>query len=340
MPSTRELFGLNENGEPRVDLRPPSGDGPSPDLILPMCYRNTPWALTTAHALGLGVYREGGLIQYVDDPGLWHDIGYAVVSGSLTAGALVSLKRSPAATPSFFETLVKPDDSVAHAAYTGELEQANEVALAIERNLGEDELEAEDILIVLPDAITSRKSGQIIMQALERRGISSHLAGVTSSPDEVFVRGSVAIASIFRAKGNEAAMVYVLNAHRCFEGFDLQRLRNTLFTAITRSRAWVRVSGWGELMTKVSEEMDKVRTSGYELRFRVPTPVELARMRTMHRDRSREELDEIERSVSGVRRLLELVNRGELDFDALPIDVRTAIFRMGAAVNLDDSGVE
>ena len=56
------------------------------DIILAVCYRNTPWALTLAHALGFGLFRESGIVQHFDDPSLWTDIGYMVENGNLAAG--------------------------------------------------------------------------------------------------------------------------------------------------------------------------------------------------------------------------------------------------------------
>ena len=48
--------------------------------------------------------------------------------------------------------------------------------------------------------------------------------------------GSITVSGIFRAKGNEAPMVYIANADYCASGHEMIRLRNILFTAITRSR--------------------------------------------------------------------------------------------------------
>jgi superfamily I DNA and RNA helicase len=43
-------------------------------------------------------------------------------------------------------------------------------------------------------------------------GINSSLAGVSSSPDVFFENDLVTFTGIFRAKGNEAAMIYIINA--------------------------------------------------------------------------------------------------------------------------------
>jgi hypothetical protein len=81
-----ELFGQDSTGRPNIltiENRPGQA---KQDLILPVCYRNTPWALTSAHALGFGVYRSMGLVQFFDNPELWRDVGYEVVSGRLRLG--------------------------------------------------------------------------------------------------------------------------------------------------------------------------------------------------------------------------------------------------------------
>ena len=60
-PPPESLFGKDADGRPHVKL---SGGGAPQDIVLPICYRNTPWALTLAHALGFGIYRREGLVQH------------------------------------------------------------------------------------------------------------------------------------------------------------------------------------------------------------------------------------------------------------------------------------
>lgn len=67
MAPPEELFGSRSDGQPRVaTLEVPEGT-PKRDIILPICYRNTPWALTAAHAIGFGIYRSNGLVQFFDN---------------------------------------------------------------------------------------------------------------------------------------------------------------------------------------------------------------------------------------------------------------------------------
>lgn len=84
LPSPEEIFGLSEDGTPKVRFKPFEDGQPQQDIILEKCYRNSRPALVTAHALGFGVYRkppapkESGLVQMFDQNSLWHDIGYEV----------------------------------------------------------------------------------------------------------------------------------------------------------------------------------------------------------------------------------------------------------------------
>ena len=47
--SLRDTFGIDAHGNPMVTLVNRSKQ-PRQEIILPRCYRNTPWALVTAHA--------------------------------------------------------------------------------------------------------------------------------------------------------------------------------------------------------------------------------------------------------------------------------------------------
>jgi superfamily I DNA and RNA helicase len=325
MPDTRELFGTGPGGEALVSLDSPA-DSPQRDIVLPVCYRNTPWALATAHAVGLGVYRQnGGLLQHPDNPKVWHDIGYSVVHGELESGERVTLQRSPDSYPPYFPALIDPEDAVVLQIFDSETEQDEWVANQIALNLTRDELDPDDVLVVLPESYRAKRRAPQIIKALARHNILGHLVGVNTSVDEVFQPGSVAIAHIFRAKGNEAPMVYVVDAQYGANPFNAVTRRNTLFTAITRSRAWVRVTGWGERAADIASEIRTVREKQYKLEFRIPTPDELATLRHIHRDRPAEAEAVIQKTADSLTTFLEAVERGEVDIEDLPPAVRTRL---------------
>lgn len=321
MTTPEELFGLDSQGEPLVSLRNDEEQAKQ-DIILPVCYRNTPWALATAHALGFGIYRDKGIVQYFDERDLWHKMGYQVLGGENASGEHVVLARRSDASPSFFEDLLNPDDAVVCEVFKDREEQADWVAMNIRKNLKEDELEFSDILIILPDAYTSRSEANVVIQALEKKGLNAHLAGVTSSKDKLFVNNSIAVTHIYRAKGNEAPMVYLLNSQYGFEGPELHKRRNALFTAITRSRGWVRICGYGSAMSDLEIEINKVIEKDFQLEFDVPTLEELAQIRQIHHDMTKDEQVQIRKMENVLSEYIEGIKRGDLAEDVISRDLR------------------
>jgi superfamily I DNA and RNA helicase len=321
MTPPEELFGVDSQNRPLVTLHNREGQARQ-DIILPVCYRNTPWALATAHALGFGIYRDKGIVQYFDEPQLWYKMGYEVIGGENAPGKQVTLARRSDAAPAFFEELLDPSDTVMCQVFEDRGEQAAWVADSIKDNLTKDELEFSDVLIILPDAYSAQSEAKVIIDALRQRGLDAHLAGVTSSKDELFLDDSIAIAHIHRAKGNEAPMVYVLNSQYCFEGPELHKRRNILFTAITRSRAWVRICGYGAAMQDLKTEIDKVVNGDFRLEFCVPTQAELDQIRQIHRDMTKEEQEEIRRMEATFAKYVASVESGDLGEDVLPRELR------------------
>lgn len=290
--SPAKLFGTLPDGRARVpELINVDGEARS-DIILPICYRNTQWALTAAHALGLGVYRipgesgrGTGLVQFYDDPEFWEDIGYVVREGTVAAGQKVTLSRDPRNTPPYFERLLDPSDAVTWQSFPDSASEAEWVAIQVATNLERDGLSPREILIVSANPFFSESDGVPLVRALHRVGVLSHIAGSAGRRDELFgTEGSLPIAHINRAKGNEAAMVYVVHSEYGAETEMIVRRRNTLFSAVTRSGAWVRITGAGEGMRKLERELALVRANNYTLSFTAPTALEAARIRKLHRD--------------------------------------------------------
>ncbi len=333
MPSLAELFGTDEKGAPNIYLSN-TENSPHQDIILPVCYRNPPWALTTAHGLGLGTQREEGLVQHFDDPSFWTEIGYQVVDGELVEGEKITLERKPNSYPDYFKEFFVPTDVVNSHTFNDRQQQAEWVAENISKDLSEGQLEHEDILIILPSAYTAKKEAPVIMSALDRRGINAHLAGVTTSPDQIFIHGSVAIANIYRSKGNEAAMVYIINAHQCVSSSEQITFRNILFTAITRSRAWVRICGIGKNMGLLKKEVDDIISNNYRLSFRIPKSEELEQIRQIHRELTAGERGKRNQATKGLKVFIEAFERGDITLDNLPLELRTAIAKYFSRPNL------
>ena len=298
LPSPEEIFGKNAHGSPKVRFGGTHCDEPRRDIILEKCYRNSRPVLVTAHSLGFGIYRKPprtgstGLVQMFDHPQLWEDIGYRRKDGELKGGSSVTLYKTEESSPKFLEEHSPIDDLVLFKHFDDEEAQADWLTDAITKNLESDDLRHDDIVVINPDPFTTRQKVGPIRRRLLEIGINSHLAGVDTDPDVFFQpdAASVTFTGIFRAKGNEAGMVYIVNGHDCHSSaWNLASIRNRLFTAITRSKAWIRVLGVGSGMKELMCEYERLKERNFELHFIYPTKEQREQLKIVHRDITTEE---------------------------------------------------
>ena len=329
--SPEQMFGLREDGTPHVQLKN-ADDDDAADLILERCYRNSRPVLTTAHALGFGIYRkpdaqsDTGLVQMFESAQLWREIGYRVQDGRLQDGSQVVLGRTDETSPLFLENHSNPDDLVQFICFKDKAEQYDRVVEGIKRDLQGEELRHDDIVVINPDPLTTRNEVGIIRSRLLELGINSHLAGVDTSADVFFQEDtdSITFTGIHRAKGNEAGMVYIINAQDCHTaGRNLASLRNRLFVAITRSKAWVRVFGIGSRMAEIQAEYDQLRAHDYSLALTYPTPQQRRQLRIVHRDMTAGERRRLRESDENLGNLVSDLESGRIhleDLDEMVVD--------------------
>lgn len=320
MGSPEDIFGKDTQGKPYVQLENLVGE-PKQDIILEKCYRNSRPILSSAHALGFGIYRHEGLIQMFDYAGLWEDIGYKVKDGQLEDGKFVKLARTNETSPKFLENHSDIEDLIIFKSFNNKQEQFEWLAEHIEKNIKEDELKHDDIIVIHTDPYTTRSVAGQAREILFTKGINSHLAGVTTSPDKFFSEESITFTSINRAKGNEAAMIYVIDAHECFSGSELARKRNILFTAMTRSKAWLRVLGYGEKMKGLEAEYVKVKQKDFYLEFTYPNEQERMEMNRVNRDMSSQERKRLTTQQRNAKELAEALAKGEIQKDDLSPEI-------------------
>lgn len=321
MPSPEELFGLDNKGKAIVSLQNTSGK-PKQDIVLDVCYRNSRPILATAHALGFGLYRKEGLIQMFDQHQLWKDVGYKVKAGKLEDGCEVTLYRDEQSSPEFLEGHSNIDDLISFHTFKNSDEQTQYLVSEIQKNITKDELKLDDIMVIHPDPYTAKRAVGSIREELFNKKINSNLAGVTTTPDEFFSENAVVFTQIYRAKGNEASMVYIINAHECFNAFNRTQKRNMLFTALTRSKAWVRVIGFGSNMKALKEEFEEVKNHNFELNFRYPTKSERDKLYIVNRDMSEQERKNLESKSASLEGLLQSLTNGDIHKEDLPEDIR------------------
>lgn len=348
LPSPEEIFGQNQDGSPRVQFETPPPGEPRSDITLEKCYRNSRPVLVTAHAIGFGIYRtppklgSTGLVQMFDHPQLWEEIGYRIKDGELKAGSNVVLARTENTSPRFLEEHSSIDDLIRFIPFPSEEAQADWLAKAIKYNLDVDELRHDDIVVINPDPLTTKQQVGLIRRQLLDMGINNHLAGVDTNPDIFFKPedSSVTFTGIYRAKGNEAGMVYIINAQDCHSAvWNLASIRNRLFTAITRSKAWVRVLGVGNGMRQLMREYEELKSRNFELHFRYPTREERDHLMIVHRDMTLPERKRLEAREKGLHEFVTDLEAGNIhleDLDeGLRAKLRTLLIKKGMTIDAD-----
>lgn len=119
-------------------------------------------------------------------------------------------------------------------------------------------------------------------------------------------------------------MVYVINAQDCFQSGNIDvlnsdnaKIRNRLFTAMTRSKAWVRVVGVGHQMAKLKSEYEEIKSKDFTLDFVYPTEEQRKRLNIVNRDVSRAEKENIAKRRQSVNDLLRDIEEGRIYVDDL-----------------------
>lgn len=324
MKSPEEIFGKDSKGKYLVRLKN-EPNKPKQDIILKKCYRNSRPILTTAHALGFGIYKKDRLVQMFDDTDLWDQIGYTIFEGEPIGGHHIKLGRTEESSPKFLEDHSDISDILMTRKFEDDESQAEWISEEIVKNIKEDELEYKDILVIHTNPLTTRNQTSLLRKKLFEKGINSHLAGVTSSPDEFFCEDSITVTSIYRAKGNEAAMVYIMNSEECYSGLELIKKRNILFTAMTRSKGWVRICGIGNNMDNLIEEINKTIELQFALEFKYPTRREMEELNIIHRDRTEYEKRDIDKKNNNIKELVSSLEDGNINIRDLDESVAKAL---------------
>lgn len=98
------------------------------------------------------------------------------------------------------------------------------------------------------------------------------------------MEGRITLTTVHKAKGNEGFAVHVVGADAVF-GYPSKSNRNRLFTAMTRAKGWLRVTGVGSAATNLVQEIDSAKKNSPYLRFKYPSASDLELMK---RDLGRE----------------------------------------------------
>src|SRR6266446_6888264 len=308
IPTTIDIFGIHPDGTPVVDL-----DGTYPggeiekDVILHRCYRTPRPVLVTAHIFGMGLLRPQGAIQFIPTQGGWEDIGYEIVSGKFQAGQSVTVRRPEVNSPHLLEKLAGYKDLIQWEAFNNRFEEMDWIAQQIHKNIEQDELRPEEIIVISLEWKGLRDNFSYLEHCLSTLSVSV-VNTATNTDREVFQKkGYVTLASIFKAKGNEASIVYVMGVDRVDNNpLQIVQDRNQAFTAMTRARGWCILTGIGKRAEALFNEIDVILSNDPEhITFTVPDPKTIQRnLDNLEYEKRRNRMKKAEGLTSQLKRTL------------------------------------
>lgn len=301
------------------------------DTPLRVCYRNQKNVIVSAHALGMGIYSGPLPIQMPSTLEVWDSIGYNC-EGELDYGKNATLYRPVETSP---DVIKIEEDPVKFLKFNEFNEQIEFIASRVKNDIQDEGLLPKDIMIIDLDTFNAEKNFYDLNT--KNNEINFHYAGKTN-PEDFFREESVVYSTVFRAKGNETFMVYIVNAQQVINTIETITLRNALFTAMTRSKGWVNVIGYGESMDKLVEEFNFVKSNNYKLIFNpYPTKEQLKKIRTYNNDLSKSDVEALKRTKDTIQKLLNENKRDPLLMaqDLFGVQTKEELFKLLIGVDTD-----
>jgi superfamily I DNA and RNA helicase len=261
MQETKKLF-KNHFGDKGIDLATLQSNHPrqSNDIILHKSYRNPLEILLVAHSIGFGLYNDK-VLQKLENKDHWEDIGYIIEKGDCNEGESTVISRPIENSPMTISKHQKSKKIISSHIAENMEEEIKWICKAIKDDLNENLL-PEDILVVCTDNRYARRYFQKIATRLLQLGIQSHNMFDSYIGSDFAVDGSVTLSTVYKAKGNEAASVYVIGTDTFAVNKDNIVERNKLFTAFTRSKAWLTITGCTDntnvLLNEINLALEKI----------------------------------------------------------------------------------
>lgn len=300
----KETFGKSPDGEYYVDFS--KGSNSLQDIILHKCYRNPRKILVSAFALGLGIYNKNEsnrrkVIQRLENNEHWLSLGFNIESGDSSDGSLMIISRPQDNSSEIKNTLLDDEHIIKVRGFQDINREVNFIVDSIRDDISK-ELNPEDISVVCMDNRNVKMYFEKIAIKLREHDIKVFNLLNASSTNKFFkVKNHVTLSTIFNAKGNEAGSVFICGTDSVFNQKDDITERNKIFTAMTRSLAWVTISGIGNSMSVCVDELQKLVENNYKLKFKQPTENEVNTIR--------QEIDTNQKILNELERLAEKLER-------------------------------
>ena len=279
----RETFGKNADGKYNVDFA--RDQCAIQDIVLKKCYRTPRYSLIAAFSLGLGIYNRK-VLQRLDTNEHWNSLGFNVKKGTCATGDEMIIERPAFNTPSYTNDNFS-EGSIRYKCFSNIDEECKTIAKSISYDITEENLLPEDICVICLDKKSVSDYFIKIEKHLNKNDIKSFNLLNTNGGNLSFTREKcVTLTTVNKAKGNEKGAVYICGADYIFMNPNNVVLRDMLFTAMTRTKGWLAISGCSDDFDKCIHELKVLKDKHFELHFIQPSDTETKTIENYSREQT------------------------------------------------------
>lgn len=282
------LFGLNKKGIPNLNndsIKGQYDDGIDKDYMLPNSYRNPRKVLVYAHGLGLGLYSKNAKVP-MQDKYSWEARGYKIIQpedkSKFEENDHIIVERPEKYSKNILEKLIdesshfSSEKIITFKKFDTINQELEFIINGIRQLITKDKIEPEEIVVISLDKSSAKNHFDYVRSKLNSHNILSITPGFVETSDLFKEKGRITLTTAFRAKGNEANIVFVINSHKVISDPTL-RERNALFVSITRTRGWCFVSGNGADAMVLKNEIDAIEKDYPKFEFDFPSESDYTR---------------------------------------------------------------
>lgn len=249
--------------------------------IISRCYRTPHQIIIIAQAIAMGLLRKQGMLTGSIYPEEWQALGFKI-SGDWQPGTQITLTREFNNSPNIIGELWQ-GSMIGFDCYNSRQQELTVLAQNIKHNLSKDNLQPDrDILIIILGS--SYDAASLVKQTatfLINQGINTYLPSQRTfncidagqhNPNQFWYPGAITISTIHRAKGQSADLVYLVGLDQIAQAEANLYLRHQLYIALTRTTAWVNISGIGNYL--LYQELSDLIKNYHQLTFTVPHQIQ------------------------------------------------------------------
>lgn len=250
--------------------------------IMRKCYRTPYEILTVAHALGMGLLREEGMITGYTTKTDWDNIGYEVVEGDFRKeGNMVLINRPIENSPNPISEFYK-GHCIEFNTYNSNIDMMKQLAKCVRNDIVLQKLKPDrQILIInLKQKDYKKEYLALLCNELKEQGVNYYIPSFEqyntiynngkSYPERFWCEEAVTISNVIRAEGNEANMVYIIGLDEVARNEGDINYRNKLFVALTRAKCWVKVMAVGNYSLYHEFQRAIEAKGAFRFKFRKP----------------------------------------------------------------------